>query len=167
MLWLMKLANASCCGNGKRDCDNLKIFLSPTSPCHCVTTTWHGTTSTLAFTNTTMNAHHGLHTPTSAPHQDNKWGDSMNGGTRRRCVSCPRLQGIFFFPFFLLCITITIFFLRFIERFVSLCYFFICRTDTRVKYSFVLCFTFCFTYRFIIVSLLFRTSFRLFICTNI
>ena len=105
MLWLMKLANASCCGNGKRDCDNLKIFLSPTSPCHCVTTTWHGTTSTLAFTNTTMNAHHGLHTPTSAPHQDNKWGDSMNGGTRRRCVLCPRLQGIFFFPFFLLRIT--------------------------------------------------------------
>ena len=26
-------------------------------------------------------------------------------GTRRRCVSCSRLQGIFFFPFFLLCIT--------------------------------------------------------------
>ena len=44
------------------------------------------------------------------------------------------------------------FFHRFIKRFVLLCCFFICRTDTRVKYSFVLCFTFRFIYRFIIVS---------------
>ena len=51
------------------------------------------------------------------------------------------------------------FFLRFTERFVSLCCFFICRTDTRVKYGFTLCFTFCFICRFIVVSSLFHYHF--------
>ena len=63
---------------------------------------------------------------------------------------------------------VTIFFLSsFTERFVSLCCFFICQTDTRIKYSFTLCFTFCFTNRFIIVLLSFHTLFWLFICMNI
>ena len=49
------------------------------------------------------------------------------------------------------------FFLRFTERFVSLCCSFICRTDTCVEYSFILCFTFCFTCRFTIVSYIVST----------
>ena len=48
-------------------------------------------------------------------------------------------------------------FLRFTKRFVSLCCFFICRTDTRVEYCFILCFTHHFTCRFTIVSYIVST----------
>ena len=50
-------------------------------------------------------------------------------------------------------IIVTISFLtHFTYRFVLLCYTFICRTDTRVKCSFISGFVYHFTYHFIIVS---------------
>ena len=44
------------------------------------------------------------------------------------------------------------FFLRFTYCFASLCCPFICWTDTRIEYGFILCFAYRFTYHFAIVS---------------